>query len=97
MTTNQTQKVQTSITNIIPAAINPSIKKNEPTSEVNSKNHNYSSDTETNLQPIINTETINMYNILKPTMKVNEQQTEMLKYNIVTTVKNKLKMNNEKV
>lgn len=96
-TTNQTQKIQTSINNIIPAVINPSIKENDATNEIYIKNHINNGDIERDFQPIKNSETINMYNIQKPTMKVNKQLTEKLKYDIVTTVKNKLQMNNEKV
>lgn len=56
---------------------------------------NYTSEME--LQPIIITDTVPMYNIRKPTIKVNKNGNESKSYDIVTTVKNKLHINNEKV
>jgi len=38
-----------------------------------------------------------MYNIQKPTIKVNKEDTESKKYDIVTTVKNKSNINDERV
>lgn len=52
---------------------------------------------EMELQPIIIADTIPMYNISKPTIKVNKYGNEPKNYDIVTTVKNKLHINNEKV
>lgn len=49
------------------------------------------------LQSTLSTETTTMYNIQKPTIKVNNQDTEPKNYDIVTTIKNKLQFNNERV
>jgi len=51
----------------------------------------------TKLQSIISTEKVPMYNVNKPIIKVNRQEIEPMKYDIVTTVKNKSHINNEKV
>lgn len=42
-------------------------------------------------------ENVPMYNIHKPTIKVNKEDIESIKYDIVTTIKNKLNINNERV
>jgi len=44
-----------------------------------------------------NIEILPMYNLHKPTIKVNKENIEPIKYDIVTTVKNKLNINNERV
>jgi len=44
-----------------------------------------------------NIEILPMYYIHKPTIKVNKGDIEPIKYDIVTTVKNKLNTNNERV
>lgn len=44
-----------------------------------------------------NIEILPMYNLRKPTIKVNKEDIEPIKYDIVTTVKNKLNINNERV
>lgn len=46
---------------------------------------------------IRNIEVQPMYNIHKPTIKVNKEDVEPYKYDIVTTVKNKLNINDERV
>jgi len=48
-------------------------------------------------QYIKNIEILPMYNIRKPTIKLNKENNESIKYDIVTTVKNKLNINNERV
>lgn len=52
---------------------------------------------DTELQSIISTEKVPMYNVNKLVMKVNRQEIESMKYDIVTTVKNKSHIDNEKV
>lgn len=49
------------------------------------------------ITPIINTDNLLTFNIQKPKIKMNEQEIEPKKYDIVTTVKNKLHINNKKV
>lgn len=49
------------------------------------------------ITPIINNDNLPMYNIQKPKIKMNKQETEPKKYDIITTVKNKLHINNNKV
>lgn len=44
-----------------------------------------------------NIEILPIYYIQKPTIKVNKEDIEPIKYDIVTTVKNKLNINNERV
>jgi len=44
-----------------------------------------------------NIEILPMYHIHKPTIKVNKENFEPIKYDILTTVKNKLNINNERV
>jgi len=46
---------------------------------------------------IRNIEVQPMYNIHKPTIKVNKEDVEQYKYDIVTTVKNKLNINDDRV
>lgn len=48
-------------------------------------------------QYIKNIEILPMYSIRKPTIKLNKENNESIKYDIVTTVKNKLNINNERV
>jgi len=49
------------------------------------------------LKSIISTNDVPMYNVLKPIIRVNKQNIESMKYDIVTTVKNKTYINNENV
>jgi len=44
-----------------------------------------------------NFEILPMYNIHKPTIKVNKEDIEPKKYDIVTTVNNKMNINNKRV
>lgn len=48
-------------------------------------------------QYIRNIEVQSMYNILKPAIKVKKEDIEPIKYDIVTTVKNKFNINNDRV
>jgi len=52
---------------------------------------------EMQFQYIKNIDILPMYSIHKPTIKLNKENNESIKYDIVTTVKNKFKINNERV
>lgn len=65
------------------------VKENQVLDKVYIEKHNDGS-----LATTINTDTVPMYNIHKPTIKVNKQETAPNKYDIVTTIKNKLQINN---
>lgn len=64
------------------------VKENQALDEIYVKKHN------DDVVTVINTDTVPMYNIHKPTIKVNKQETAPNKYDIVTTIKNKLQINN---
>lgn len=64
------------------------VKENQALDEIYVKKHN------DDVVTVRNTDTVPMYNINKPTIKVNKQETAPNKYDIVTTIKNKSQINN---
>lgn len=64
------------------------VKENQALDEIYVEKHN------DDVLTIINTDTVPMYNMHKSTIKVNKQDTVSNKYDIVTTIKNKLQINN---
>lgn len=74
----------------------PSINKNTSSESFNTEHIEYDS-TEIKLEPIKHIETKPMYHIHKPIIKMEKQDINPKKYDILTTVKNKSQINHERV
>lgn len=73
------------------------VDPNEALGEKYTNENVHDNNIETELTFITNVDTIPMYDIQKPKIKMKIHETETIKYEIVTTVKNKLQINDKRV